>query len=641
MDRPRMDSFVCTNPPDQRHSLSFLGCIPSGMGRSHGLSDYFGCMEPTRVTIPHKLPGDGIGIPLPTPLSSEFDEQTRGDMRGQHLLSRVSTQTRRHSVKDSFHQSRGNSPMDTLPSDINIHGVYPGQVERPSGPTQSKKSSSPDRVDNSSPGTGTGLVSVGKTHDRPFRYEIQSSVTPIRVSDEGRSGHQQGCLRDVMGASRCLCLPSDKPVTEGNSKGRDRQTQTDPGSAILASVPLVSRPHGASKGGSSVSKSIRKDPVATKVRDRKRKSSVLKPDRLATIREGLAKTGLSKEAVTLAMKARRDGTNTNYNSKWLIWVRWCNAQVRKVDPLHPKPKHVADFLARLYKSRNLSHATLCNYRSAIASTIKAVRGLDDCVISNSHTVRLVLDGVKSEFPLKTVSPPFWDVFVVLKFLQSKTFEPLNESSWLQLSRKTLFLVWLACARRVSGIHALSGNPRDIHFSDKTGSCSLHFIPEFRAKNQDSLDPNPTIVIKSLTRFMGQDKESYSLCPVRVLKHYLTRSAYKRKNQRRLFLPLSETSNRDVTKTALSKWIRELIIEAYQFAKLPPPSNASKTHELRRISTSIGFAKNMSIQSIMKAAYWSSENTFIGHYLRDLRITHQDDTYGIDMVVAAGEALHLH
>ena len=51
--------------------------------------------------------------------------------------------------------------------------------------------------------------------------------------------------------------------------------------------------------------------------------------------------------------------------------------------------------------------------------------------------------------------------------------------------------------------------------------------------------------------------------------------------------------------------------------------------------SIGFANNMSIKAIMKATFWKNDDTFVNYYLRDIRVTCQYDTFGIDMVVTAG------
>jgi len=183
------------------------------------------------------------------------------------------------------------------------------------------------------------------------------------------------------------------------------------------------------------------------------------------------------------MKARRDGTNTNYSYKWSVWVKWGEAQTRKVDPLHPKVRHMADFWARLYVTRKLSYASLCNYRSTIAYTIKAVRGLNETPFFFFSYHQNVLDGIKNEAILKSISPPFWVVLMNLNFLKSKIFEPLSQVTWLQLSRKTLFLTCLTWARRISGSHALNGDTSDITFSVKTGACSLSFILEFRTKTK--------------------------------------------------------------------------------------------------------------------------------------------------------------
>ena len=48
-----------------------------------------------------------------------------------------------------------------------------------------------------------------------------------------------------------------------------------------------------------------------------------------------------------------------------------------------------------------------------------------------------------------------------------------------------------------------------------------------------------------------------------------------------------------------------------------------------------FANNMSFKAIIKATFWKNDDTFVNYYLRDIRVTCQYDTVGIDMVVDAG------
>jgi hypothetical protein len=304
-----------------------------------------------------------------------------------------------------------------------------------------------------------------------------------------------------------------------------------------------------------------------------------------------------------------------------------------------KTKTRTDFLSFLYKTKNLKHATLCNYRSAISNTIKAARGCNVSHISDNPLIKSVLDGIKNEFPFRQVQPPLWDVFLVLKYLRGKIFEPVETCSVKQLSQKTLFLVMLACSRTLSGVHALSGLDKDIEFTSKDSSCILSFLPEFRAKNQDALTDSQSIEIKSLSQILGHDDEDRFNCPVRMIKYYLKRTEKYRLGKRKFFISLNP-SRKDVTKNALALWLRDLIMDAYKDAKLTPPLGTSRTHEIRKISTSLGFATNVSMVTLMKAAYWRSESTFTSYYLRDIRVTRRNETYGINRVVAASSVISL-
>lgn len=100
-----------------------------------------------------------------------------------------------------------------------------------------------------------------------------------------------------------------------------------------------------------------------------------------------------------------------------------------------------------------------------------------------------------------------------------------------LTWKTIFLVALASARRVSCLHALSLAP-DPQQPDLPGSLrfgrhrtdeSIFTNPAFVAKNQ-RLESNPPVVIKSLRSFIAsQEEPDNKLCPVRARLYYLRRT----------------------------------------------------------------------------------------------------------------------
>ena len=58
-------------------------------------------------------------------------------------------------------------------------------------------------------------------------------------------------------------------------------------------------------------------------------------------------------------------------------------------------------------------------------------------------------------PIREVRPPSWDLTTVLTFLRSSSFEPLTTILLRDLTRKPLFLLSLATAKRVAEFQALS------------------------------------------------------------------------------------------------------------------------------------------------------------------------------------------
>ena len=204
--------------------------------------------------------------------------------------------------------------------------------------------------------------------------------------------------------------------------------------------------------------------------------------------------------------------------------------------------------------------------------------------------------------------------------------------------KTVFLVALASARRVSGIHAISGLSKDIEFAKNDGSMTLSFLPEFRAKNQAADSDRQSFQIKSLCQIVKSSEPDALLCPVRALKTYLKRTSPFRGSKRRLFISMNPGHDKDICKNTVTRWLKKVILEAYKNAG--SSLNSFQAHEIRRISTSLSLAKGVSLKHIMEAAYWKSENTFTSHYLRDITTQRANETYGLNRVVVANSVLTL-
>ena len=108
-----------------------------------------------------------------------------------------------------------------------------------------------------------------------------------------------------------------------------------------------------------------------------------------------------------------------------------------------------------------------------------------------------------ERPCCPQAPPSWDLDVVLRHLMSSAFEPLESVSLRGLTKKTLFLVSLATAKRVSEIQALSKTVAAIG-----NDLMVSYLPHFIAKTERADAP-----VLLLLEFAGDLEEGSLLCPV--------------------------------------------------------------------------------------------------------------------------------
>ena len=76
-------------------------------------------------------------------------------------------------------------------------------------------------------------------------------------------------------------------------------------------------------------------------------------------------------------------------------------------------------------------------------------------LSSHFVLRDLLRSFRLERPLSSSRVPPWDLSRVLSFLLGPVFEPPSSCSLRGLTRKVLFLVSLATARRVGELQAVS------------------------------------------------------------------------------------------------------------------------------------------------------------------------------------------
>ena len=131
---------------------------------------------------------------------------------------------------------------------------------------------------------------------------------------------------------------------------------------------------------------------------------------------------------------------------------------------------------------------------------------------------------------------------------------LGSCSLRDLTRKTLFLLSLATARRVGELQAVSAEVS----SSSGGDLFLSYLPEFRAKSESASNPLPrSFRVRSLHDFVGSLPGEMLLCPVRALQVYLRCTASLSSRPQSLLVS-PRAPSRPMSKNALSFFLRSVI-----------------------------------------------------------------------------------
>ena len=251
-------------------------------------------------------------------------------------------------------------------------------------------------------------------------------------------------------------------------------------------------------------------------------------------------------------------------------------------------------------------------------------------ISSSKVIGDLLRSFRLRRPRRMVCPPSWDLNKVLVYLRGHPFEPLKSCDFRSLSKKTLFLLALATAKRVSELQALSFRVTRVG-QDRT----LMYLPEFVAKTETPANPIPrSFRLASLKEFVGDLVDEMLLCPVRCLDEYLSRTKDIKGRPRSLFVS-PRNNSRAMSKNGISFFLREVISGAgavgAEVGRVP------SAHSVRSVATSVAFTRNWSLSQVLEAVTWKSSSVFASFYLRDVAQV-LGEVSSLGSFVAAGQVI---
>ena len=218
--------------------------------------------------------------------------------------------------------------------------------------------------------------------------------------------------------------------------------------------------------------------------------------------------GFSSGVASQVGLARQASSMTNYQLKCSTFRSWCRKKGHSIS--RPSVSKVADFLLWLHCCRGLSFSSIKGYRSMFSAVFRFQ--LPD--LSSHPVLRDLLRSFRLAAPCRPLRPPAWDLAAVFTYLNSAVFEPLRLASLRNLTKKVLFLLALATAKRVGELQTLSRLVSFVH----ADAC----VPEFVAAESLSNPIPRSFLVKSLSDLAAGLQEELLQCHVCALHIYLDR-----------------------------------------------------------------------------------------------------------------------
>ena len=299
------------------------------------------------------------------------------------------------------------------------------------------------------------------------------------------------------------------------------------------------------------------------------------PSCLETLRRFTRAAGFSATVASQASLARRPSSRQAYQLKWQMYRSWCHSHGHSV--FRPSLAKVTDFLCWLRSSKGLSVSSIKGYRSMLSAVFR----FHLPSLSSHPVVRDLLRSFCLGVAERQLRPPVWDLSVVLRFLNTSSFEPLSAAPLRALTQKVLFLLVLATAKRVGELQALSSVVTFVG-----GDACLSYVPQFVAKSESLTRSIPrSFLVKSLSDFAAGLDDDLLLCPVRALCIYLDRTSTLAPLRQSLFVSPHRPS-RTLSKNAIFFFLRDVFTAA---GASRPEVGWVRAHDVRSVSTVTGLS----------------------------------------------------
>lgn len=454
---------------------------------------------------------------------------------------------------------------------------------------------------------------MGDTTSRSIRNKEKSQGGEVFLPQPQGSSISSRCPKSVMELQASVRLPSNTSNPQGSSKITKGKLHPDSDRPLLAQKELV-RPAEAIElpGPSTSSGGPRFTNTRSHLLQGLQESPLVGLDIERTL---LLKKGLSEKVIKTLLLSRKPSTQKIYLKVWKKFQVWCGESRFSLE--QPNISLILDFLQDGL-DLGLSPNTL-------RVQVSALSALYDTSLSQVTWVSRFLNAADRLRPrIKNLCPP-WNLNWVLNALTAAPFEPLAEIPIRLLTLKTIFLVAITSARRVSELQALSiQDPFLVVQEDK---LVFRLDPSFLPKVVSQFHRSQDIIVPS---FCANPKNSleqkfHNLDVRRAVLQYIQATQPWRVDKNLFIQFFGKNRGKKAAKSSISRWIRSAICEAYTAVSKVAPEGL-KAHSTRALSTSWAQKASASLEQICKAATWKNVHTFSRHYRLDV-MANQDMAFG--------------
>ena len=307
-----------------------------------------------------------------------------------------------------------------------------------------------------------------------FRTSLTARLPVFFAPAWGPKAARVDAFLQPWGQSSGICFSSHSHHKESSSQTESlSQLQSDSHHPLLASKRMVSRSAGTSIRHSNRTTQTSRSAATIAFQSVSWKSPYASSDCVATLKRFASQAGFSVTVAGQLALCRRKSTRLNYRARWGKFQKWCrHFHRRSSEPTIPK---IAEFLTFLFKSEKAAVSTIKGYRAMLSSVFMF------CLpeISSSPILKDLVRSFEISAPRPLHHTPPWDLDKVLEYLSGPPFEPLAEASFRNKTRKALFLLAMATAKRIGELQALS-----FSVSHRGDDLVLHYDPFFFWQKQN-------------------------------------------------------------------------------------------------------------------------------------------------------------